>query len=338
MNDDLASAWANQGIAFLYAGGPANLRRAVDCVDHAIALRAPLLASGNPWFLYNLAGVWINRGDAQGRMADSNATGAALTSYDEALRLSSGLDLGLHAEFPRRVALAHLNRASAMLRLAGTPGSGEAIRSFDAAISTLGSTGDLMGQEELMIVASAWAGKADALGKSGEMDSSRSCAENARALVSPFESESRDAAIVGLKARIAICANSCRGLVRDGPELGEAIETAEDGLRLASRWGGDAAIQPLFRELFRFGTQAYAVHQPHFLGEFIREFMGPERPQDEDSLRRISNHALSLAIGRVAGTAISSVGKADLGESIETLGELRRAKEGLGSVPYFARH
>src|SRR5580692_8011478 len=50
VDDDQASAWTHCGIALMRTGGPADITRALACFDRAIALRAPLAATGDPWF------------------------------------------------------------------------------------------------------------------------------------------------------------------------------------------------------------------------------------------------------------------------------------------------
>lgn len=334
--DDLASAWTNRGIALQHEGSPAGTEEAVACFDRAIGLRAPLVASGNPWFRYNLMGVWINRGDAQARLGGPERTADSIACYERALRLADGLVLRLRPEFPRRVALAHLNRGAVVLRQPGPEKLLEACRSYDSALSALGPVGPSLSADDRLIAASCWQGKADALEKGGSAAEARACAREALALVAGRECGHGDAAVIGIKARLVLCADACRGLCRGGrpqpreKEIAEAIEAVEDGLRLARQWEAEEAFQPLIRELFRFGTQAYAISQPHFLAEFIAEFRPLAGHGLEGEMRVIAAQALALAMGRVAAQGISSVGLRPIDETMATFRGLRQAGEQLG--------
>ncbi len=335
IRDDLASAWTNRGIALLGAAFPRRLEDAVRCFDSALELRQPLLAQGNPWHRYNLMGVWVNRGDALAAFGDGGRIDDAILCYDEALALGLGLVAGLSEEFPRRMAVAHLNRATAMRRLPGSRRLEDACRSYDCALAALGPQGQTPSRPNRLILAAACVGKAEALGASGANVDARSCARRGLEFALPLESDRRDAAVVGLKARLVLCACASRGMAKpqspvsgsDG--IAEAIELAEHGLRLAGRWDGDPEFQPLIQELFRFATQAYAQRQPHFLVEFIREFLPLAQPGLAEPMRLISAQAVARAMGNVAAEGISSIGRASVGDTLATFRELRQAQEEL---------
>jgi tetratricopeptide (TPR) repeat protein len=317
------------------ASVPPRLDEAVRCLDTALELRQPLLGQGNPWHRYNLMGVWINRGDARVCLGDGGRIDDAIRCYDEALALGVGLLAGLSEDFPRRIAVAHLNRAAALRRLPGTRRLEDACRSYECAIATLNRPGDPRSTQDRLILAAAWVGKAEALGAGGADVDARSCARRALELASPLESDRRDAAVVGLKARLVLCAGVSRALARpDSPAAGrggiaEAVDLAEHGLRLAGRWDGDPEFQPLVQELFRFATQAYAQRQPHFLVEFIHEFLPRAQPGLAEPMRAISAQAVARAMGNVATEGISSIGRSGVADTLATFRELRLAQEEL---------
>jgi len=311
VRDDLASAWINRGIALMHDGGSPSLRQSVECFDRAIGLRTTLLGLGDPWFRYNLIGVWINRGDALARFGDEASRAAALASYEEAIRLGSGMESDRRPKVAWRMALAHLNRGATLLQLGGAETLAEAGRSFDSSIAALGASED----SQRLIAAYAWEGKAEVMGRQGSEAEARTCARRAMALVSGLEPGGLDATIVGLKARIALCASSWRALSKAGGstmdrnESAEALDAADEGLRIAFGWPATRQMESLIVELFRFGSLGYASLQPQFLGEFIGDFVKPSASAELGSaLRPIAIQAVRNAIGKLAGDGLMKAG------------------------------
>jgi tetratricopeptide (TPR) repeat protein len=325
--DDLASALTNRGIALVGTGGLQETKEAMECFDRAAALRAPLAASGDPWFTFNLVGVLLNRGDAYARMGSPADATETIRSYDEAIRLGQSLDLQNQPDFTRRMALVHLSRGTALAQSSQPESLVEACRSFDASLATLG----VANEERDSIAAATWAGKAEALEEQGLYREARACALRAIEVIRPLETRDRDAALVGIKSRLALCANSTRDLLAQNAsasqksEAAEALETAEEGLRVAQLWPSDPAFSTLVRELFRFGSLAYAVLQPRFLLEFIDEYMPLAHPDSVPTFQLIAKDAVSEAIGRLAAKGIIMAGLT--GDDLETFGQLRERLE-----------
>ena len=328
--DDLASACTNRGIALLGTGIESDIEEAIHCFDRALKLRSPLAASGEPMYKYNLAGVWINRGDALSRMGRPPDTAEAIRSYDEAIHAAEGLDLSIRAEFPRRMALAHLCRGTALARSTKLESQMDACRSFEASLAILGAGN----AEECLMAAAAWVGKTEALELQGHLRQARMCALRAIEIARPLESGNRDAILVGLKSRLALCACTTRDLLCKDSSTSqktaavEAIDYAEDGLRLTLLWPADPAFAPLTRELFRFGSLAYAVLQPRFLREFLQEFLPLLGADSDPSYRVIATEAVNEGISRLVAKGIASAGLA--GDDLNSFQELRRFSEQLG--------
>src|SRR5665213_1425140 len=186
IQDDLAAAWTNRGIALMAGGDVSSREDALACFDSALELREPLVALGDPWHRYHLMGVWINRGDAQASLGGSSRIADAVRCYDEALSLGGGLDTGLSDEFPRRIAVAHLNRGTALRQLQPPEHLDEACLSYDCAIAALIPSGQPPSHSNPLIEATAWVGKADALGASGAEVDATSCAKRALDLAAPM--------------------------------------------------------------------------------------------------------------------------------------------------------
>lgn len=328
--DALASAWINKGIALMNHGSVEALKRSIPCFDKAIELRTTLVGLDDPWFRYNLIGVWINRGDALARLGDAASRASALASYDEALRLGAGMETDPRPKVSWRLALAHVNRGALLVLMGQESGFPEAHRAFDSAIALLGDGSD----SQRLIAAYAWEGKAEVLGRRGSEAEARDCARRSLAFVAGIESSAIDAAVVGLKARVALCANSRSLLARAGTtaaernEVLEALDAADEGLRLAYAWPETRLLWPLIVELFRFASLGYAALQPQFLEEFIGDFMkSGASPELTSALRPLAIHAVRGAVGRLADAGLQRAGLKET--EIALFGELRRTLEDL---------
>ncbi len=131
--------------------------------------------------------------------------------------------------------------------------------------------------------AGAWGNLAGALMELGEEQPGiRSAAHQALALVKPSEGSDRVALEVGLKARHLLCRLAVRDIAEEKPlsraTLAEATDAVEEALALVRSWKlpEDAALARLARGIFRFGCRIYESAQPHFLAEFLMEYLSPE--------------------------------------------------------------
>jgi tetratricopeptide (TPR) repeat protein len=328
--DDLASAWINQGIALMRTGDTAALRQSVTCFDKAIELRTPLLSLGEPLYRYNLAGVWLNRGDARSALGEASSRLDSIADYDEAIRLVAGMGPDHRFESAHRLALAHLNRGTALLASGDERDVVEAHGAFDASISALIASREMCG----LMAASAWEGKAEAALRQGRPEDARTSAQRAMELVSGNESTSLDALKVSLKARIAFCVG-CWG-ASEKANLSPArrvavlagLDATDEGLRLALAWPDAVPIAPLIRELFRFGSTGFALVQPQFLCEFVKDFVGVwPAPGLNADLRALAGKALRNVMGGLASEGILKAGLSE--EEIRKFAELRTTLEDL---------
>ena len=112
---------------------------------------------------------------------------------------------------------------------------------------------------------------------------------------------------VGLKARHVLCCVMARNqslTVADtaiSDDVHEATDIVDDGLALARRWEqkGVTQFRPIAFDLFRFGARVYAIFQPQFLTEFVRENLDPALSSTEyvesDEMQSAAREALSLS-------------------------------------------
>ena len=85
-------------------------------------------------------------------------------------------------------------------------------------------------------------------------------------------------------ARHVLCHTMARHLsaTSDGTvteDVHETTDIVDEGLGLARRWeqAGVVRFRAIAHDLFRFGARVYALYQPHFLDEFVRDNLDPDR-------------------------------------------------------------
>lgn len=343
--DGQACALVRHGIARLQENTRASLADALRCFDEALRLRRRLPLGTNPWFAYNLAAAWLNRGDALTRLgADSpHLAHEAVRSFDEALAvMQPHLPAEVHPLFRRRHVIAWMNRGIALQAAGADPA--EALRSFDQALAALNAPPALgatvSGQaepQENMLAAGVWMNRGNALlqvSPPRAMDAWQ-CAGRALALIRKWETSSDPSAVeTGLKARNILCQATAAALEQsDTTDAGKAdliasaTDAVEDALALARRLaaGGDERIRPMIDGLFCFGLRVYQLHQPHFLPEFLLDHLDPSRSRD---VLRVSAEVQRLAIEALAHPALSALPR-EFSALAKTLHELRLARERL---------
>jgi tetratricopeptide (TPR) repeat protein len=258
-----------------------NAQAALLCFDRALDLRRRLPA-GVPVCAYHLAACWLNRAEALTAMGPAHQA-QTLCSYNQALLLLHKLPLDSDARFPRRLAIAHQNRAL-LLAAQTPPGTGDAIVGLVAAIAVLdrAKTMDTLERDHLRAV--VWTNLANIQSSEDTVESDLAAwqaAERALDLVMGREAQVVEAAEIGLKARHVLCRIAARRL-SSLAEVHVATDLADDGLDLVSQWErrGIDTFRALASDLFRFGGMVYARYQPHFLNEFLRERLDPQRSAD----------------------------------------------------------
>ena len=337
LRDDLASAWTNLAIAFFNLDDAAHLPEILACLDRAAALRAPLLATGIAGYQYNLSGVWLNRGDALKRHGGPARVAEALEAYEQSLRVGQGMERAGLPEFTRRVALTHLNLATTRLGLPGREGAELALPAFASAAGTLAVLGEGRTPADHAMASTAWVGHAEAAERLGRWDEARESARRALALVRGLEDEHRRAAFAGLRARWILCSLAERGMANDPRAEAEeaassATDAAEDGLRVAARWDERGAFQPFILEFFRFGTKSYGWRQPHFLAEFIAEFLPLAKPYSAAEARRRAAQAVAYTLERIANRGAEAVRPGEAEKTLATFRELRELQVKLAAA------
>lgn len=286
--DAQASVLMNRGIRLMEQAEKAAIEEAVRCFDEARELREQLPFSDHPALCYGLAACWLNRGEALSRLEQYSA---AVAAYERGIALMRSLPLGEDVRYPKRLAIALQNMGIA-LTLSGSRKSERATDVIREAIALL--TRDDLGviPDRKYLLAAAWLNVANLLVSSedaGAQAESRTAAANAIECIADLETGNVNAAEAGLRARHVFCqslaARLAQLLSQRGPlpeEVHEATDMADEGLALVRQWEkkGVDRFRAIAFDLFRFGGRVYAIYQPQFLNEFLRENLDPEQSSE----------------------------------------------------------
>jgi hypothetical protein len=289
--DEEAGAWMKRGIASLQAGTPEALREAVRCFEIAIEMRRKLPLE-NLACRYKLAASLINRGDALTRLGAVENSDDAIHSHTEAVALLQAIPPDDGGLYLKRLAIAWINRGLALELKGDQAALEEAVSSCRKAIDLLEGSPLAIGGEFVLIKAGVRVNYGNALLRSSGdaigVGATEACevAAQALALIAGIESSEPAAAEIGFKARHVLCQSLVALQMIAPPEeasrmdfIGRLTDTVEDGLRLAREWekGGVTAFRGLATRLFHVGVLVYETGQPHFLAEFLLDYLDPER-------------------------------------------------------------
>ena len=244
---DLGVAWMNRGHTLMQRSDAPSLTDALAAYDHAIAVLCRLPANENPSWTNSLGAALMNRGQLLHRLHGVKQAAFALGTFTEAETI-------LHPLVP-------------------------AIENPAAKIENLPSPWPRRN------LAGTQLNRASLLLDLAEYSTAASTTRHALALTAPYEHTDAVDADLTLKIRRCLC--DALGQLIVEPETDqnaiatEASDLVDDALALIRHWTARhaAVFAPLALRFFRYGTQLYRLHQPHFLADFIEENIfnsGPE--------------------------------------------------------------
>jgi tetratricopeptide (TPR) repeat protein len=327
LRDLLAVAYTHQGFALLSTRDDGALPLVLSSLDRAIALRATLLDPGEPWFRYNLVGVWINRADVLLQRGAKERLPEAIQAYDEAVRLAGDLDSAVHPAFGWRKAVARLNRAGATLRLFAPGILDQAAGDFEAALREL----DPLPPPKAVAVASAWTGLSEIALRRQETETARQYADRALQVLAQEGSENFETVQTGLRARLLLGAISRKEEQEPGQNIraaeAKAADLIEEGLGIALARPERSALMPLIIEAFAHCTRVYVVRQPKFLAEFVREFLARGAPElTSPQMLRFAIGELDAALNRLSREGLASMQPEAIEATLATVTDLRELR------------
>lgn len=230
----LAIAWMNRGNVLQKQSD--GVAAAILAYDHALAL-FDTIQSVEPALRNRIGAAWLNRGQAQARLAGSDHQLAAIASTEQAIRLLSQLPFDADLDYRLNLAGAQSNLAQVLIESA-TPD--RFLKASSAAAAAL----ELTAQHEQQRTGFASIG----------LQARRTLCQ-----------------IIG---QWLIATNDPQ---RHAQLIANASDAVDTGLVLGRHWESLNVphFRPLIERLFRFGTAFYRRHQVHFLADFVLENLDP---------------------------------------------------------------
>jgi tetratricopeptide (TPR) repeat protein len=284
-----ANALTLAGIAEMEAG---QWRSALEKFEAAIAQREAMDWRNDPLVAWGLAAGWLNRGDA---LYFSGETGESLASLDRSIEVMGALPLAENPAYVDRLLLAWINRGTR----AGELGrNDQAEASFSEAKSLLKTWGRETHEARRLLAAMFHGNRARWRLSRGEPIAALADARMAIEVLSPVTMDQSDVARTAVLARGVLCRALAALLEVPGGTgfsedwIAEATDATEEALALVKRheFSGE-----LVSDLVRYGALIYRTCQPHFLGEFVCEWLGAGALRGDQALRREMLDSLRFA-------------------------------------------
>jgi hypothetical protein len=240
---------------------------------------------GDPRDARDRAIAWMNRGHALLAKDGDPALAGALEAYNEAIALLRPLPLGENPEWANSLGAALMNRGQLLHRLHGLDRTALALAAFDEAERVLRPLPTEENPWPRRNLAGTLINRANLLLDLGVLSAAASDASDGLILTAPHERADLVDADLALKARRAFGDAIGRLLVEPGADQDalarQASDVVDDALELIRYWQGKGAgsFRLLASRFFRYGTQLYRFHQPHFLAEFIEENLSTHDPE-----------------------------------------------------------
>lgn len=278
-----------EGIARMEEG---DWQTALSHFEQAIELR-----EARPWredveSAWVLAAAWINRSDVLRFLGRPDE---GVRSLDRAIEAMNYVPLDGEPGYANRLILAWINLGSACGECGRTD---EALAGFSKAEELFEQFGGASSAERKLMASMLHANRARVLLGAGRTIDGWRDSHSAVSLLDGLEPVAviTEAAI---KARgilcqaLALLLDEPRGAEQAEDWIARATDAAEEALALA-RSSGYRGVW--ISDLVRYGARIYRICQPHFLGEFVREWVTNDAPlAGDDALRYEMANELLLA-------------------------------------------
>lgn len=269
--------------------------KALTHFEAAVAMRERLPWQKDPESAWMLAAAWINRGDVLLRLNQPELVGQAVRSFDRVIEAMSHVPLEKNPAFTERLVLAWINRGTAC---GEQEDFAKALEAFSEAERLISGKENQMTAELRFMETMLRANRAKVLIGAGQPAEAWQEVRIAIRILRNFGT-SPPVVTAAIRARciqcraLALLLDEPGGAERVGDWIAEATDSAEEALALV-RFSGhrDAWVA----DLVRYGAKIYQVCQPHFLGEFLTEWLTGNGPLAMDQkLREEMKNVLLLA-------------------------------------------
>jgi hypothetical protein len=348
-----AIQWMNHGHAFSQRSANAD---ALSAYARAITLLHSLPLADHPSWANSLGAALMNHGQLLHRAHGLARADEAIADFTEAIANLSEIPSDVVPWARRNLAGSHINRANLLLDLGGS-----------LRLTTVGAPLAGVPSSCRALPGTPASGASTSCFAKALAD-----ARFALALVAATERENPVDADLALKARRVLCDAIGQQLplaaaAEQDALASEAADVVDDALALIRYWaagegctvlvqtssprrnprdpsapaeGHDRFADPaasafahMAVRFFRFGTELYRRHQPHFLAEFIEENLAAALPSEAEELRVIAHLALEAALADGAVPALLLFDDPAAERALATRRELAAARERLDPPP-----
>ncbi|MGH8021133.1 MAG: hypothetical protein ACREIA_23205 [Opitutaceae bacterium] len=317
----------------------------IRCLDAA--------AFADPRVRHTLGIAHMNRGNVLQRLADAGAIEEAVRAYDTAIQHLETLDSGscnlrsyalTTYALQNSIGAAWMNRGHALHRL-GDARLGDAAASHRTAIAWLSR---LPRDDNPAVVCNLTGAQLNLanvlldLGGAQRILEARDIARAALLTIAPLEEgPGIFATDLSLRARRSLCdalgqllalETTPRETQEDiADELGDTVEAGLVLSRNCEQQPQWSALREATLRLFRIGARLYALHQPHFLAEFLLEHLDRPMSFDPADWHAVADEALTLAEERTGRTGLFFLEDAASQRALEVIASIAHARRQLAS-------
>lgn len=302
-----------------------NWETALGHFEHAVRLRHSLPWKSDAGAAWLLAAAWLNHGEAMWASGRPEFVRAAVRSMDGCITAMEQVPLAESPAFPERLILAWINRGTLYGELADPAA---AAADFARASALLDQWGRAETPTRRVLDAMLGVNRARVL-----LDDGKPLAawESVRGVSEALgQADSPGASIKGWSLQCRILAVLLDGGV-DFSDQGEwialATDATEEALGLVKKTGYLDAWVP---DLVRYGARIYRVCQPHFLGEFLGDWLVDGPLANEAALRHEMRNELLIAQVELEQRVLGAAENSDfVAGQIEVLKSFQRASRRL---------
>ncbi|WAC20658.1 hypothetical protein OVA24_04595 [Luteolibacter sp. SL250] len=224
-----------------------------------------------------LSAAWLNLGDVLLRMGEPAVLDEAMRSFDRTIEVMACIDPAGNPAIVDRMILTWLNRAAAFYEMGD---SGASLRDFAKAEDLLDRWGEEATARRVFLAAMLRVNRARTLVLAARaLEAWREAGDGISRLRSiPTSGEASIAGILARSVRcraLAMLLDEPGGAEKVGDWIAEATDSAEEALAMVRTTGFRAGW---LADLVRYGAIIYRVCQPHFLGEFLAEWLAGDGP------------------------------------------------------------
>lgn len=305
---------------------------ALDHFEQAAEIRQAGSWRDDPDAAWVLAAAWINRSDV---LRHLGRTGEAILSLDRAIDAMAHIPLEKNPDCADRLILAWINRGTACGEAGNTT---ESLVGFSEAETLWERWGGGISPGRLLMASMLHANRARVLLDLGHAADGWQSACTAVRLLENLELDGTIAE-ASIKARGILC--HALAMMLDEPGgidqakdwIAVATDSAEEALTLTRATGYRGEWVP---DLVRYGAKIYRVCQPHFLGEFIRDWVTGDSPlaSDQNLKREMANELLLAKVELESRVRLRPHDTGYVERALQVLASLQLAEGQLAANPF----